>query len=162
MVGELAHDEYTRAIPLGHVLTTPDHVFLRLPAVYFVQNDLLQSIDVTLHAPGDIVAASAGATVGGTRATWGDAERVRAEGFAVTARTTTSAPGWIVPGVAGLVWGVALALGWRWSRPQPDAAPAAPAAPGAPAAPVAPTPPRAPAHVQDRPPEDPHVWAPDA
>lgn len=168
MVGELAHDEYTLVMPLGgHVLTTPDHVFLRLPALYFAQTDPVESIDVTLHAPGDIVATSAGATVRGSTATWTDADSVRAEGFAVTARTTASAPGWIVPGVAGVVWGVALALGWRWSRPRLDAAPAAPQPPGKPVAEpatdhVAPSPPPAPVPSPDRPPEDPSVWAPDA
>lgn len=140
-------------------MTTPEHLFLRLPPVFLGHVTPFEDIDLTLHTPGDVLVASAGADVSGSTALWRDPGRVQEEGFAVTTRTTTAPPGWLVPGLAGLGWGAALALGWRWLRPHAPAAHEAPAPPLPPEAAPESDPPLPPS--SPRRPGDPSVWAGD-
>lgn len=95
----------------GLVVRTPDHLFLRLPPLAFVSGeDAFTGLDLTLHTPGDVLVASAGATVWGNSATWRDASRVETEGLSLTARAQPGLPGWVLPGGAGILAGVGIAL----------------------------------------------------
>lgn len=61
-----------------------DHVFVRVPAINFIINangdeEALESIDLTIHFPGDVVSATGGAQVFGSTVRWRDADAVRRE-----------------------------------------------------------------------------------
>lgn len=169
VVGEMAHQE--PAWPFGRVTAaTPEHLFLRIPGGYFSAESPLDDLDLTLHFPGEVLAASAGAHVQGASATWVDPDAVRTDGVTVTARARPDFPSWLVPGLAGLAWGVTLALAARWLLPrpdapdldapdpdEPDAAAAVHATEHQGASSTAP-----PASAPDQPAEDPRVWADDA
>ncbi len=140
--------------------SSADHVFLRLPpGSGWGPQPLVRELDVTLHFPGEVVAATGGVRVDGRTATVTDPKALLGEGATITARKHAGWPGWLVPGLAGVAWGGALAAGTRWARGgasglEPTTEPAEPAGPT--------TQPPPPAAEATRPPtEDPTVWATD-
>lgn len=159
LVGDVAQDE--ASWPFGRVtVVTPEHLFLRLPHGYVSDPATFTGVDLTVHFPGEVLAASGGAHVQGSTVTWIDPDRVRAEGFSVTARARPDLPGWLVPGLAGLAWGAALTLAARWLLPRSDADAQDPDTPATTAdhdlEPILPP------VASDQPAEDPRVWADDA
>ena len=99
----------------GSAVVAQDFVFLRPTWPQFLgEVGEVSDFDVTLHFPGDVVAASRGAEVVGHTVRLNDPALALAEGLAVTARTRPTLPSWLVPLVGGLGWGIALALGVSW------------------------------------------------
>lgn len=140
---------------LGTVARASDHLFLAVDPPWFLERPApTDDLDLTLHFPGDVVAA-AGGDVTGRSVRLTDPNRILAEGVAATAWTRPAPPPWVVPMVAGLGWGTLLGLALLWLRGWlgDDDAPSVRSQPTpheASAPPVEPTPPA-----------DPAEWAPD-
>lgn len=144
----------------GLLLQGRDHLFLRWPpSALSREDDPLEAVDVSVHFPGAVVAASDGAWVYGSTVRWTDADRVRTEGVSATASRYSPIPRWALPAGLGVVWGAAAVGGLTWLRRRPVALRNAGDAVGEASAGTvaAPESPESPAE-----PEDPRVWAPDA
>lgn len=163
VVGEMAQGELAR--PFGRVtVVTPEHLLLRVPGDYFSTESAHDDLDLTLHFPGEVLAASAGAHVQGASVTWIDPDALRTDGLSVTARARADLPAWLLPGLAGLAWGAALAFAARWLLPRPkrDTPDATTADAPAPTNDHEPGMVLPQAPIPDLPAEDPSVWADDA
>lgn len=144
----------------GIAVASPDHLFVRTTRPWYLRNaGEVSDLDVLLHFPGDVIAASRGVEVTGSTARLNDPVAA-GDGIAVTARSRLTLPSWLVPLLAGLGWGIALALGaswWSgWLGDDEDPAPALPDDREGPAPDEVPPSEGAPADRQD-----PSIWAPE-
>lgn len=143
----------------GRAVFSDDFAFLQVPG-YYLQSlgaGVSADLDLTLHFPGEVVAIGGAGRAQGTTVHIADADALAEEGLSLTARLAPTEPDWVVPGVAGLGWGAALAgLVWWLRRRTPPAEEAPHPAPvPAPAVAHDPSPePRTHADATD--------WAPDA
>lgn len=139
-----------------------DLMLLVPPGSFFPADGPQTTLDLTVHLPGDVVAAGGAAEIEGRTLRIADAEALGREGVAVTVRTAPGFPTWLLPAGAGLaLGGLAVGAAARLRRrrpaveprPLPEERPAAPAASGTPVVVERVEPP------PDLPPEDPQVWS---